>query len=141
MSVTLRLARRGNRNRPIYRIVAIEKARPRDGRFLEVIGNYNPLVSPPAFTLKEDRVKHWISQGAEVSKLVSTIIKKQIPGYLEEITKRRLGKKQAARKARKARIAKSGAGKAAPEKSAATKSEKKKAAPKAAKSKKSATAE
>lgn len=124
MSVTLRLARTGNRNRPNYRIVAIEKARPRDGRFLEIIGNYNPLSKPVEINIKEDRVRHWISHGAETSKLVADLINKKIPGFLTELEKKRVERKQAARKKRKARLASASGGASKKESSKAKSSSK-----------------
>ena len=61
------------------------------------------MIEPPAIVLKEDRVKHWIEHGAQTSKVVESFIKKTIPGYIEEIYKKRTDKIQAQRKARKAR--------------------------------------
>ena len=105
MSVTLRLARRGQTKRPFYRVVAANKESRRDGRFLEVIGTYNTMVEPHDIKLKEDLVKKWIDKGAETSQVVGNLIKKQFPGLLETVLDARTKKKQAARKARKARAA------------------------------------
>lgn len=103
MSVEIRLARHGRGGQPFYRIVVADKAMPRDGRYLELIGRYNTLVDPAMISLKEDRVRHWITQGAEVTDTVRRIIAKVIPGYYEEIVAKRRAKLQAARKARKTR--------------------------------------
>lgn len=84
MAVTLRLTRRGQTKRPFYRVVAAEKSARRDGKFIEIVGTYNPLLDPPVADLKEDRVRHWIGQGAEQSKLVRSLIKKSFPGLVEE---------------------------------------------------------
>lgn len=111
MAVTLKLARYGVRANAFYRIVASQKGAKRDGRFLEVIGTYNPMFSPPKIVLKEDRVKHWIEHGAQTTSLVRSLIKKTFPGYIEGKESSRLAKLQKARKARKARAKKSGAGK------------------------------
>ncbi len=105
MAVTLRLARRGQKKRPFYKIVAAEKQSWRDGRFLEVVGYYNPMVNPALISLKDEAVKRWLSVGAQTSDVVATMIKKQMPGVLEEILNRRTSKVQAARKARKQRAA------------------------------------
>lgn len=110
MAVTLRLARYGVRANAFYRIVVSQKGSKRDGRFLEVLGTYNPMVNPAQIVIKEDRVKEWMEKGAQTTSLVRSIIKKSIPGYMEGKEASRLAKVQKARKARKAR-AKGGAGK------------------------------
>jgi len=71
--VKLRLRRMGAKKRPSYRIVAAESASPRDGRFIEAIGFYDPLTNPATITLKEDRVKHWLSVGAQPTETVRDI--------------------------------------------------------------------
>jgi small subunit ribosomal protein S16 len=71
--VKLRLRRMGAKKRPSYRIVAAESNSPRDGRFIEAIGFYDPLTSPATITLKEDRVKHWLSVGAQPTETVRDI--------------------------------------------------------------------
>ncbi|MCL4121436.1 UNVERIFIED_CONTAM: hypothetical protein GTU68_051092, partial [Idotea baltica] len=101
--VKIRLSRKGQTKRPFYRVVAADSRAPRDGDFIEILGTYNPMVEPKQISLNEDKVKEWISKGALPSKLASSLIKKTIPGYLEEIEKNRLDKKQAARKKRKER--------------------------------------
>jgi small subunit ribosomal protein S16 len=65
--VRLRLRRTGLRNQPTYRIVATEKESPRDGRFLEILGSYNPRTEPFAFEVAEDRVYFWLKNGAQPS--------------------------------------------------------------------------
>ena len=104
MAVTLRLTRHGQTKRPFYRIVAAEKSYRRDGRFLEIVGTYNPMVTPASISLKEDRVKHWIEAGAETSRLVKDVIKKQIPGYLEERETAKRSKIAQRRKSRRERV-------------------------------------
>ncbi|MGI9406095.1 MAG: 30S ribosomal protein S16 [Hyphomicrobiaceae bacterium] len=67
MSVKIRLARGGSKKRPYYRVVVADTRSPRDGRFIEIVGTHNPLVPkdhPERLTLKEDRIKHWLSVGA-----------------------------------------------------------------------------
>ncbi|HEY60548.1 MAG TPA: 30S ribosomal protein S16 [Anaerolineae bacterium] len=68
--VRIRLRRTGMRKQPSYRIVAADKENPRDGRFLEVLGFYNPRTEPFTLKIKEDRVYHWLSQGAQPSESV-----------------------------------------------------------------------
>jgi small subunit ribosomal protein S16 len=77
MSVKIRLARHGAKKRPYYRIVVADSESPRDGRYLEAIGSYNPLQDPAEVTLKTERVKYWIEQGALPSDTVKSILKKE----------------------------------------------------------------
>jgi small subunit ribosomal protein S16 len=77
MSVKIRLARHGAKKKPFYRIVVANIESPRDGRFLEVVGTYNPLPDPAEVNLKDDRIKYWISQGAEPTDTVRNLIQKQ----------------------------------------------------------------
>jgi len=60
----------GKKKRPFYRIVAAESRRARDGRFLEVLGTYNPIEVPAVVTVKEERLSHWLNEGAEPSDTV-----------------------------------------------------------------------
>jgi small subunit ribosomal protein S16 len=76
MPVKIRLARHGAKKKPFYRIVVSDSEAPRDGRFLETVGTYNPLCEPAEITLKQDRVKYWMAQGAIPTHTVKSIIKK-----------------------------------------------------------------
>lgn len=69
----IRLARVGKRGKPSYRIVVAESSAPRDGAYVEWIGNYDPMVKPPAVALKADRAKEWLRQGAQPSDAVRRI--------------------------------------------------------------------
>lgn len=73
--VRIRLRRVGLRNQPSYRIVAADKEKPRDGRFLEILGFYNPRTEPSTVEIKEDRIYHWLSLGAQPSDSVMQIFK------------------------------------------------------------------
>jgi small subunit ribosomal protein S16 len=73
--VKIRLRRQGLKGQPTYRIVAADKESPRDGRFLEILGFYNPRTEPVTISLKEDRVFDWMSKGAQPSDSVSQIFK------------------------------------------------------------------
>ena len=103
MSVVLRLSRVGKHKSPSYRVVAAEKARPRDGRFLEIVGTFNPLKNPAECSLKEDLIKKWIGYGATPSTVVSSLIKKSFPGILEAREDNKRKKTQEARRKRKQR--------------------------------------
>jgi small subunit ribosomal protein S16 len=72
----IRLARRGARKQPHYRIVVIEKERARNGRPVEVVGTYNPRTNPASVELKRDRVDYWVSKGAQMSERVGKIYTK-----------------------------------------------------------------
>lgn len=77
MSVKIRLARHGAKKRPFYRIVIADSESPRDGKFLENVGTYNPLTDPAEVSLKQERIKHWIDQGAIPTDTVKNLLKKQ----------------------------------------------------------------
>ncbi|HOD37038.1 MAG TPA: 30S ribosomal protein S16 [Syntrophales bacterium] len=89
MAVKIRLTRAGTRKKPFYRIVAAEIGSPRDGRFIEILGNYDPRKDPPEVKFKEERVREWLSRGAEPTLTVSQLLKKK------GITTQRAGKKTA----------------------------------------------
>lgn len=77
MSVKIRLARYGAKKKPYYRIVVASSDAPRDGRFLELVGTYDPLKKPAAVTLKHDRVKAWMEKGAIPTTTVKSILMKE----------------------------------------------------------------
>ncbi len=106
VAVTLRLARHGQKKRPHYRVVAAEKQCWRDGRFLQIVGTYNPMVNPAAVVLQEEAVRKWVGNGAQTTPVVASLIRKSFPGLLEEREQRQRARIQAARKARKERAAK-----------------------------------
>ena len=76
MAVSIRLRREGTTNRPYYKVVVADSRSPRDGKFIEIIGTYDPVKKDHNSTLKLDRVEHWISQGARPSDTVRSLIKK-----------------------------------------------------------------
>jgi small subunit ribosomal protein S16 len=77
MAVKIRLARHGAKKRPFYRIVVADSESPRDGRFLENVGTYNPLKEPAEVTLKSDRIEYWLGQGATPTDTVKSLLKKE----------------------------------------------------------------
>ena len=74
--VVLRLRREGTKNRPFYRIVAADQRFKRDGRFLEILGHYDPQSEDNKVTVNTERAQHWISQGAQPSDTVRQLLKK-----------------------------------------------------------------
>jgi len=77
MAVKIRLARMGGKGRPFYRIVVANSEFPRDGRFLEIVGNYDPQKNPAAVNLKEERIVDWLSKGAKPTLTVSQLLEKK----------------------------------------------------------------
>jgi small subunit ribosomal protein S16 len=75
MSVTIRLTRAGSKKVPFYRVVAADSRSPRDGRFIEQLGVYDPLRNPPEFRVDADRIQHWISVGALPSQTVGELLR------------------------------------------------------------------
>lgn len=76
MAVRIRMKRIGTTNTPVYRIVVADNRSPRDGKFIEEIGTYQPLRKDGVFNLKLDRAEHWLSKGAQPSETVHSFIKK-----------------------------------------------------------------
>lgn len=77
MAVKIRLARHGAKKKPFYRIVVADSESPRDGRYLENVGTYNPLLDPARVRLKSERIQYWIDQGARPSDTVRSLLKKE----------------------------------------------------------------
>jgi small subunit ribosomal protein S16 len=77
MGVRIRLARHGAKKRPFYRIVVADQECRRDGRFLEIVGTYNPLTEPHTVNFKQDRLEYWIGQGAIPTNTVKSLIKRE----------------------------------------------------------------
>lgn len=75
MAVRMRLARIGSKKNPIYRVVVADSRSPRDGRFIEIIGRYNPQTDPSTIELDETKVKEWLAKGAQPSDPVAKLIK------------------------------------------------------------------
>ncbi len=77
MAVKIRLARLGGKSRPFYRIVVADSEFPRNGRFLEIVGSYDPRKDPAEVVLKEERVANWLSKGAIPTLTVSQLLAKK----------------------------------------------------------------
>ena len=72
--VAIRLRRAGSNRRPAYRVVVTDSRSPRDGRFIEIIGHYNPLTEPPTVKIDRARAEAWISKGAQPSNTVKRLL-------------------------------------------------------------------
>jgi small subunit ribosomal protein S16 len=77
MAVRLRLTRVGAKKNAIWRIVAADSRSPRDGRNIEILGQYNPQTEPSTITVNEDRVRHWVATGATASPQVRKLLRTQ----------------------------------------------------------------
>jgi small subunit ribosomal protein S16 len=75
LAVKLRLTRVGSKKNPVYRIVAADSRSPRDGKFIEIIGRYNPQTDPSTIELDEDKIRDWLSKGAQPSQTVQRLLK------------------------------------------------------------------
>lgn len=84
MAVKFRLSRHGSKKKPFYRIVVADSTSPRDGRFIERVGFYDPLKDPVQISLDREKVKDWYKKGAKPTRTVENLFKKE--GVLSEIT-------------------------------------------------------
>ncbi len=75
--LVIRLSRFGKKKKPFYRVVVTDRRRPRDGRFVEVVGTYDPLKKPAEIKLKAERIKYWLGCGAQPSDTVRSFIRGQ----------------------------------------------------------------
>lgn len=76
MAVTIRLTRMGAKKKPFYRLVVADSRFPRDGRFIEVVGTYDPNKNPPIVNLDREKVQSWVNRGASLSATVRSLLKK-----------------------------------------------------------------
>jgi small subunit ribosomal protein S16 len=77
LAVKLRLRRMGKKKQPIYKMVAADSRSPRDGKFLEAVGFYNPLTNPHTLDLKEDRIMYWLNVGAQPTHTVRSLLRQK----------------------------------------------------------------
>ena len=77
MAVKLRLRRMGKKKQPIYKVVAADSRSPRDGKFLETMGLYNPLTDPHTVDIKEDRALYWLNNGAQPTDTVKSLLRQK----------------------------------------------------------------
>jgi small subunit ribosomal protein S16 len=80
MSVRVRLTRVGSNKNPIWRVVVADQRSPRDGRFIETIGHYNPQTSPSTINIDVERFEHWVSRGAQPTNTVKQLVKAHAKG-------------------------------------------------------------
>lgn len=90
MAVKLRLLRMGAKKAPFYRIVAADSRAPRDGRFIELLGTYDPRTNPAKVTIKEEEVLKWLNNGAQLSDTVRNLLSKE--GIIKKFADSKSGK-------------------------------------------------
>ena len=95
MAVKLRLRRMGKKKQPIYKVVAADARSPRDGKFLEAVGIYNPLTNPHTIDLKEDRINYWLDNGAQPTDTVKSLFNQTGINLKRDIAKRKLPQEKA----------------------------------------------
>lgn len=89
MAVKLRLRRMGKKKQPIYKIVAADSRSPRDGKFIEAVGIYNPLTNPHTVDLKEDRINYWLDNGAQPTNTVKNLLNQKGITLKRDLVKRK----------------------------------------------------
>lgn len=85
----------GKKKQPIYKVVAADARSPRDGKFLEAVGIYNPLTNPHTIDLKEDRINYWLNNGAQPTNTVNSLLKQTGINLKRDIAKRKLPEEKA----------------------------------------------
>jgi small subunit ribosomal protein S16 len=75
LAVKMRLTRVGSKKNPIYRVVVADARSPRDGKFIEIVGRYNPQTEPSTIELNEDKVRDWLAKGAQPTESVGRLLK------------------------------------------------------------------
>ncbi|ADW18531.1 SSU ribosomal protein S16P [Desulfobulbus propionicus DSM 2032] len=82
MAVRIRLTRKGRKKQPFYRIVVADSEAPRDGKFLDIVGTYDPMQNPAAVTIDNEKLDSWMKKGAKPTETVESLIKKHVPGVV-----------------------------------------------------------
>jgi small subunit ribosomal protein S16 len=77
MAVKIRLTRKGTKKKPFYRLVAADSEAPRDGKFLDILGSYNPMADPADVKLNKEKINQWLERGAIATESVRAILKKE----------------------------------------------------------------
>jgi small subunit ribosomal protein S16 len=104
--IKLRLRRMGAKKQPSYRIVAAESTKPRDGRFIEIVGHYDPKTDPYTLRVDEERAKYWLDNGAQPTETVRALLVKSgvLPGYQGPAAPPATEKSKPSKKAAKAEV-------------------------------------
>jgi small subunit ribosomal protein S16 len=82
MAVRIRLTRKGRKKQPFYRIVVADSQAPRDGKFLDIVGTYDPMQNPAAVNIDNEKLDSWMKKGAKPTETVESLIRKYVPGVV-----------------------------------------------------------
>jgi small subunit ribosomal protein S16 len=82
MAVRIRLTRKGRKKQPFYRIVVADSQAPRDGKFLDIVGTYDPMQNPAAVKIDNEKLDSWMKKGAKPTETVESLIRKYVPGVV-----------------------------------------------------------
>ena len=82
MAVHIRLTRKGRKKQPFYRIIVADSEAPRDGKFLDIVGTYDPMQNPAVVNIDNEKLDTWIKKGAKPTETVESLIKKYVPGVV-----------------------------------------------------------
>ena len=82
MAVRIRLTRKGRKKQPFYRIVVADSEAPRDGKFLDIVGTYDPMQNPAIVTIDNEKLDSWMKKGALPTETVESLIRKYVPGVV-----------------------------------------------------------
>jgi len=82
MAVRIRLTRKGRKKQPFYRIVVADSQSPRDGKFLDIVGTYDPMQNPAVVQIDNEKLDIWMKKGAKPTETVESLIKKHVPGVV-----------------------------------------------------------
>lgn len=85
MAVRIRLTRKGRKKQPFYRIVVADSEAPRDGKFLDIVGTYDPMQNPAAVMFDTEKLDTWMKKGAKPTETVESLIKKYVPGVVAAV--------------------------------------------------------
>lgn len=105
MGLKIRLRQQGSNNRAFYRLVVTDTRAPRDGKYLEMLGWYNPLAPTEdlLLSIKPDRIQHWLDLGAQLSEKAATVVEKNAPGIIRRQTEKAVERRAKAAAKRKAK--------------------------------------
>jgi small subunit ribosomal protein S16 len=85
MAVRIRLTRKGRKKQPFYRIVVADSQAPRDGKFLDIVGTYDPMQNPAAVNIDNEKLDSWMKKGAKPTETVESLIRKFVPGVVAAV--------------------------------------------------------
>jgi small subunit ribosomal protein S16 len=82
MAVRIRLTRKGRKKQPFYRIIVADSQAPRDGKFLDIVGTYDPMQNPAVVKIDNEKLDNWMKKGAKPTETVESLIRKYVPGVV-----------------------------------------------------------